>query len=134
MDPNCKILIGSFELSHGDVNFTSIDKPGLSVSRDAGYTVAITTDIGIELASEGMARELVHKIQNMRRSAEFDIADQITTYYEGDSQLKDVISAHNEYLRQETLSVKLIEGKPPESSYIENHRLDGLSITLGVKR
>ena len=121
-------------MSHGDVNFTSIDKPGLSVSRDAGYTVAITTDIGIELASEGMARELVHKIQNMRRSAEFDIADQITTYYECDSQLKDVISAHNEYLRQETLSAKLIEGKPSESSYIENHRLDGLSITLGVKR
>ena len=45
-----------------------------------------------------------------------------------------MIAAHNEYLRQETLCAKLIEGKPPESSYIENHRLDGLSITLGVKR
>jgi isoleucyl-tRNA synthetase len=134
LDPNCKILIGSFELSPGDINFISIDKPSLSVSRDAGYTVAITTAIGSELASEGMARELVHKIQNMRRSAGFDIADQITTYYKCDAQLKDVISAHNDYLRQETLSLELIEGDPPESSYLESHQLDGLSITLAVKR
>jgi isoleucyl-tRNA synthetase len=83
---------------------------------------------------EGRARELVHLIQNMRRSAEFDIADHIVTYYGGDEALEEVIAAHGDYIRQETLSRELTRGVSPEGAYTEEQKVNGLAVVLGVVR
>ena len=76
----------------------------------------------------------MHRIQNMRRSADFDISDYIMTYYQGDSELDDVISAHSEYIKQETLSRELRNELPAEGAYTEEHNADGLQATIGVMR
>jgi hypothetical protein len=70
----------------------------------------------------------------MRRSAGFDIADHITTYYQGDDYIKKVMGDFADYIKQETLSQKLIGGVPEEGVFTESHRLSGYEITLGVKR
>ena len=117
-----------------EVLVTASDKPGYSVASEAGYQVAVTTDVSDELALEGLARELVHRIQNMRRSAGFDIADHIVTYWQGAPGLDDVIAAHGDYIAQETLSRRLVNETPPEGAYVEAHVVDGIEVTIGVRK
>ncbi|MFQ6020237.1 MAG: class I tRNA ligase family protein, partial [Dehalococcoidia bacterium] len=86
----------------------------LAVAKDeGGYAVGLDTRITPELADEGLARELVHRLQNLRKAAGFDIADRIETYFQGSERLRRVLDRHGDYVRQETLSRSLSEGAPP---------------------
>ena len=107
---------------------------GYSVASEGGYTVAAPTEISRELRLEGDARELVHLVQNMRRSAGLDIADKIVTCYEGDAALDEVVERHGDYIQQETLSVSIRRESPPEGAYEEAHKVNGLEAQIGVLR
>ena len=111
-----------------------LNKPNLIVSSEVGITVAMDCDITPELAAEGLAREIVHQLQNMRRSAGFDIADHITTYYNGDTYVNQVVQEWAGYIKQETLSRELVEDVPEEDIFTESYKLSGNEIRLGVKR
>ncbi|MBA7673312.1 hypothetical protein ES703_81507 [subsurface metagenome] len=111
-----------------------LGKPDYEVSSEGAYTVAVPKGISPELQAEGLAREIVHRLQIMRRSAGFNIADYITTYYHGEAYVKRVIDEFADYIKQETLSRQLVEGVPEEGVFTENHRLSGYDILLGVKR
>ena len=128
------VKVQGFTLEPGEVAVVSFDREGYSVVSEGGYTVAVTVDISPELALEGLARELVHRIQNMRRSAGFDIADHITTYYRGAKELDEVVSGYGDYIRQETLSREVINGSPPQGAYAETHKVNGLEALLAVRR
>jgi isoleucyl-tRNA synthetase len=108
--------------------------PGFAVSEEAGYTAAISTVITPELAAEGLAREIVHRLQTMRRSAGFDIADHITTYFQGDDYSRRVMADFAGYIERETLSRRLVEGAAPEDAFSEGFTLAGHEITLGVAK
>ena len=97
--------------------------------------VGIDGTITPELQAEGMAREVVHRLQTMRRSAGFDIADHIITYYQGDAYTKGIMEDKEQgsYIRQETLSRELVEGVP-EGVFTESYKLSGHNILLGVKK
>ena len=125
--------IGEFTLQPEEVQVTLTDVEGYSASMEGGYLVAVATDIPEGLYREGLARELVHRIQGMRRSAGLDIADYIVTYYKGDEELEGVMEAFGGYISRETLSRRLIKGVPPEGSYTEEQRIDGLQVRLGVR-
>jgi len=96
--------------------------------------ITLDTKITPELKDEGMAREVVHRLQTMRRSAGFDIADYITTYYQGDAYLKQIVEDFAGYIKQETLSHRLVEGVPEQGVFTESYKLGGYNILLGVKR
>jgi isoleucyl-tRNA synthetase len=100
---------------------------------DAGYAVGIDTRLTPELADEGLARELVHRVQGLRKSAGFEIEDHITTYFQG-SRLAEALRRHGEYVKQETLSEELVEGAPPDGAYAEEADLAGEKVTLAVVR
>jgi len=104
------------------------------VAEEGGYTVALDTAITPELVDEGLAREIVHRLQTMRKNAGFEIADYITTHYQGDTDITRVLRQFEGYVRQETLSRELVEGPPPEGAYVEEHKLGGQSVRLAVKR
>ena len=108
-------------------------------------SVVISTEISPELQLEGMAREIVHRLQVMRRSAGFDIADYITTYYQGDDYIQQVMTDIANYIKQETLSRELIKfteetelevviGRLAGDVFTERYKLGGHEILLGVKR
>jgi isoleucyl-tRNA synthetase len=101
---------------------------------EAGYAVGLDTTITQDLADEGLARELVRRIQNLRKAAGFDISDHITTYYAGPEWLSRVLARHGDYVRQETLSDELTEGPPPEGAHAEEQKLGGEPISLAVVR
>ena len=107
-----------------------------SISWGSSSGSAIDTHITPELAAEGMAREIVRRLQNMRRSAGFDIVDHIDTYYQGDEYIREVMKNKTltDYIKQETLSERLIEGVPEKVNYTESYKLGGYNVLLGVKR
>ncbi len=109
-------------------------EPGYVVDNEATPSTAIYKNLTPELEAEGMAREIVHRLQTMRRSAGFDIADYITTYYDGDDYIKKVTADFADYIKQETLSRQLIEGVPEQADFTETYKLSGHEILLGVKR
>ena len=97
-------------------------------------TVMLDTDISPELEAEGTAREIVRRLQMMRRAAGFDIADHIIAYYRGDNYLGQVMADFADYIKQETLSEQLVAGVPGEGVFAESHKLGSREIALGVKR
>ena len=126
------IEVGGYTLEPDEVLVSGADKEGYAVASEGGYTVAVTTEVSADLAMEGLARELVHRIQNMRRSAGFDIADYIVTHYQGDAKLDDMFAAYGDYIRRETLSREIVKGTPPKNAFSETHRLDGMEAVIGV--
>jgi isoleucyl-tRNA synthetase len=106
--------------------------PDWPVAEEGGVVVIIDTDLTPELADEGLARELVHRLQTLRRSAGFDIADYIETYYQGGPSVQRVMEEFAPYIRQETLSRKLVEGNPPEGGFSKSQVIDGNKVNLAV--
>ena len=117
-----------------DILEERIAPEGFAAEEDRGYSVALSTEITPELRLEGDARELVHGIQNMRRSADFDIADHIVTFYESSPELDAVVAAHSEYIRQETLSQQLLCQSPADDAYTETLKVNDIQATIGVRR
>ncbi len=129
-----EIVLGEHTLSPDEVLVTQTPVEGYSPASDDGYTVAVTSEVNPELKLEGMARELVHRIQDMRRDAGFDIADRIVTSYQSGGELDPVVASHGEYIRRETLSHGLVCGPPAEDAYAERHDIEGVQALLGVAR
>ncbi len=128
------VAVGERDVQPDEVTVTSSDRAGFATASDGGYTVAVVTHVTDELRDEGTARELVHRLQNMRRSAGFDIADRIVTWYDGDAEAARVLARFESYVRQETLSDRLEAGAAPEGAYAEQQDVDGMAVTLGVAR
>jgi len=106
------------------------------VVTEGGINSAISTVLTPELEAEGMAREIVHRIQNMRRSANFDIADHIITYYRTDAYVSGIMTGSStaDYIKQETLSDELVSGVPESTDYHEEFKISGHEVLLGVKK
>ena len=126
--------VGGYTLEAEEITVDTSDKAGFSSAVEPSLMVAVSTELTEELAQEGTARELVHRIQNMRRSAGFDIADRIVTYYSGDEATAEVMKRFSDYIRHETLSEQLTEGAAPEGAYTESQKMDGVEVALGVMR
>jgi isoleucyl-tRNA synthetase len=111
------------------------DTPDYSVANDARYSVAIGTELRPDLIAEGLSRELVRHLQNMRRSARFEITDRIITYYQTQEPLiNEVIRTFANYIKHETLSEDLIDGPCPDETYAEKHRIASGEVSLAIKR
>ncbi|CAI8014084.1 Isoleucine--tRNA ligase [Geodia barretti] len=100
-------------------------------SLEAGYMVAIDTRLTPELADEGLARELAHRIQNLRKGARYEITDRIITFYEGPDDVMRVMTGHQDYIMQETLSEALLAQAPDDDASSETQRIEGMEVTLG---
>ncbi|MCH8849188.1 MAG: isoleucine--tRNA ligase, partial [Chloroflexi bacterium] len=131
------VTVGDFELEASDLLFDAEDRPGLvsAMEGPGGLIVAVDTTLTPELEAEGLARELVHRIQNMRRAAGFAIEDRIVIYVEGaTAELAAVLATHDAYVRAETLSQAVRSGPAPAGAHIERHDVEGVQLTLGVER
>jgi len=85
------------------------------------------------LIEEGLARELVRRIQMMRKDAGFRIEDTIRVYYQAGSVIKDVIGRFGDYIKQETLTVDLVPGAGPEGSYQQETSLEEELMRLALE-
>lgn len=126
------------ELNVKEIEFvdgeTFDDKQGYVSARDGDYWVALATELSPELQAEGTAREIVRRLQTMRRSAGLEITDHIIVYYQGTPAIQRVMEQFADYIKQETLSRQLISGAPPEGAYTEKHHLLDATVLVGVKK
>jgi isoleucyl-tRNA synthetase len=99
-----------YEISDDDVEVRKVEKTGWSIASEDEFGVAVRTEITSELENEGLVRELIHKIQLMRKEADFDLVDRINILYQADPKLRDAIHDNLDYLKNETLAVEVSEG------------------------
>jgi isoleucyl-tRNA synthetase len=128
------------ELNIKELKTDTLEKvAGLEVANyatvnEAGTCVGISTSISVELQAEGIAREIVHRLQTMRRNAGYEIADHIKVYHDGGAFFVQALSAFADYIRQETLADDIKEGIPDDVDLQEEHKISGYRLTLGIKR
>jgi isoleucyl-tRNA synthetase len=109
-------------------------EPEFCVGTEGEVSVGMPRTVSEELAAEGLAREIVHRLQTMRKTSGFEIADYIVTYYQGDDYVKKVMDVHADYVKLETLSRQLIEGPPEQGIAVESFKLNDHMVTLAVKK
>ncbi len=104
------------------------------VASDERYSVGVITGLSGDLMAEGFARELVRRLQTMRRAAGLEISDHIEVYYQTDEILADVFERFADYIKQETLCRKLHRSAPPTDAASQILKLSGNEIELGIRR
>jgi isoleucyl-tRNA synthetase len=94
------------------VEIQRTEKEGFAVEADGRVTIALVTELTQELIDEGFAREMVNKIQNMRKSSGFEVTDHIRVSVSGTKPLQNAVARHKEFIKAETLARELefIEG------------------------
>lgn len=127
------------ELNVKEIEFSSdaavfADKTGFALAAEGSCWVAVATELSPDLEAEGISREIVRRLQTMRRAAGFEVTDTIVTYYQGDDFIYRVVIEFADYIKQETLSRDLVRGVSPERSYTEKHRISGHEIILSIVR
>lgn len=90
-----------------DVEIIGSEITGWVVEAEEGVTVALDTELSEELISEGLAREFVNRIQNMRKDAGFEVTDRIRIHFKGSGRLVEAINNFNNYVANETLAEEL---------------------------
>lgn len=94
----------SITLQRGDVEITSQDIEGWLVANEGSITVALDVTISPELKEEGIARELVNRIQNLRKDSGFEVTDRISVQLQEDENIVKAVQANLEYIKAETLT------------------------------
>ncbi|HET7376008.1 MAG TPA: class I tRNA ligase family protein, partial [Anaerolineae bacterium] len=126
------VVLGEFELAPDEILINPQPREGFAIASEAGIVVAIDTHLSDDLLREGLAREIVRRVQDLRKSAGFDISDHITLTYQTSGAVKASIDQWANYIQMETLADEMIEGEPPGS--VEPAEIDGIKIALGVAK
>jgi len=103
------------------------------VSAGSGFVVALDTQLNEDLVREGLARELVNKVQNMRKTADLDIAQRIHVAYEGDAQVMEAVKAHLDYVASEVLAVQCEGGGLDHPLATEELDLNGHPCRVSIR-
>ncbi len=114
---------------HVLVNITA--KEGFTVKMENNRFIILDTHLTEELITEGYAREMISRIQQMRKSNDFEMMDQIKIYYKAPEVFKDAVVKHADYIMSETLGVELNDA---ESKEYETHNLNGHDVMIYLER
>ena len=107
-------------------------KAGFAVAAEGAYLAALVTDLTPELVGEGQAREFVRRLQDLRKSADLDVADRIKVNVLATPGLKQAIQANRDYVTAETLTVELNFAEPYPESISVSDEFDGEKVTVGL--
>ena len=105
---------------------------GYVSENDNNITVVLDTNLTEELLEEGFVREIISKIQTMRKEVDFEVTDKIKVYYEGTEKAEAVFAAHAEEIGSEVLALEVIKETP--AGYTKEWNINGEKVTLGVEK
>ena len=118
------------ELAPDEVIVQAMPREGLVVAGEAGIVVALDTTLTDDLINEGLAREVVRRINDLRKASGLDISDRINTTYEASPRLAGAVAAFADYVRGETLTVALNAGQPGDGAMSDSFDGETLSVSL----
>ena len=120
------------ELGVDDLLIDSVQKEGSFAVSDYGITVAIDTNLTPELIEEGFVREIISKIQTMRKEADFDVMDKIVLYTGENEKLNGIIKKNAESIKHDVLADEIVYSLGGDSS--KEWNINGEKMTLGVSK
>ena len=116
-----------------DVEIFSEDIPGWLVANEGNLTLALDVTISDELRQEGIARDIVNRIQNLRKSRDYDITDRIKLTIEGDDQTNEAVLCFKEYIQRQVLADSIEIANGLQVSEEETFDIDGLTVKVRVE-
>ncbi len=117
-----------------DVEISSADIPGCIVANNDGVTVALDIMLSAELKEEGLAREFINRVQNLRKDNGFKVTDKVNILVENNEQLKSAIQNNFAYICDETLADKLEFSKSIENETNQMELVDGITAKVSIKK
>lgn len=124
--------IGEVAIEYSDLIITTKDIEGYVVESKEGTTIALDMHINDELHSEGLARELVNRIQNQRKSSGLEVTDRIVMHVEADEELKKAIERNQTFIREEVLADQICFEKPVKQAV--EYQIDNYSIHIELHK
>ena len=118
------------ELAESDLLIETAEKGGFVTEEDRGITVVIDTNLTPELIEEGFVREIVSKIQTMRKEADFEVMDRIKVGFEGSDLLKGVVERNAEEIKTDVLADEIVEGT--FEGYAKEWNINGEKVNIVV--
>lgn len=122
----------SVVLSEGDLLIDMAQTEGYVSDGDNEITVVLDTRLTPELIEEGFIREIISKIQTMRKEAGFEVMDKITVYCQGNDKIAELLTSHRETILSEVLALEVRLGET--KGYVKDWSINGEEVTLGVER
>jgi isoleucyl-tRNA synthetase len=122
------------EILPEEVEVRAQAREGFAVASEGAYLAALVTDLTPELIREGLARELVRRIQDLRKQADFDISDRIRVYFQTSQILFEAITAFRDYIMNETLAIELMEGSLPVGLPALSDEFDGEKVYIAIEK
>ena len=129
LQPDGSVVAGDYTFAANEVLVEHRAKPGFAVAGEAPYFAVVDTTRTPELEAEGLAREIVHAVQNLRKERGFDIADRIVLRYDGD--IADVVRRYRDEIAGEVLATRV---EPGVTDKAWRGRLNGVPASLDVER
>jgi isoleucyl-tRNA synthetase len=129
-------LDGAVEsLGPEELSLVMLPQPGYQLERQANYAVALKLDLDEELRREGVAREVVHAVQNARKGAGLQVEDRIELALSGDIAVLDAVRDHADYVAGETLATRLdLDGSAAGEAHTETTKIEGAELAIALKR
>jgi isoleucyl-tRNA synthetase len=124
----------SFGIKPDEVEILSEEIGAWSVAQEGAITVALDVHIDAELRAQGHAREVVNRIQGMRKAADFDLTDRIHVEYQPSAELASSVASNRDFICRETLALDLLEVGAVAGDRIERFEIGEAWIVVGVRR
>ena len=121
-------------ISKDDVEIISTEITGWVVEAEAGITVAIDAELDEALIEEGLAREFVNRIQNMRKDAGFDVTDKIIINFTGSENFVKAIKNFNQYISTETLAEKLSKQSKTGKGFTQEFKIGEFDCSINIEK
>ena len=119
-------------LSEGDLLIETAQMEGYVTESDNDIAVVLDTNLTPELIEEGFVREIISKIQTMRKEAGFEVMDKIQVYVKDNKVIEDIMKAHAEEIQAEVLAEKLLTDTA--QGYVKSWNINSQEVTLGVEK
>lgn len=123
-----------YEILPADVEVRANAREGFAVATEGAYLAALVTEISPELAREGLAREFVRRVQDLRKSSDLDVADRIRLMVNATPGLTEAIKANLDYITSETLAVSLQFADQTESTLNVSDEFDGERVKISLEK
>ena len=120
------------ELTKEDLLIDMAQMEGYVSEDDNGITVVLDTNLSPELLEEGFVREIISKIQTMRKEADFEVMDRIKVTYEGSEKAEAVFEKNNTLVAGEVLADEVVKAQP--AGYVKEWKINGEAVTMGVEK
>ena len=124
----------SLEITKDDVEILSEQIAGWIVESENGVTVAVDTELSPQLISEGLAREFVNRIQNMRKDAGYKVTDKINVEFSGNSDFIFAINSFANYIAAETLAEKIKNKTELEGGFLQDWKIGADEIKIKIEK